>query len=54
MRTIALCLLAALSFARTTSAQSRPVTIDDVLALKAVAAPTLSPDGAAVLFTIRQ
>lgn len=54
MRTIALCLLAALSLARTTSAQTRPVTIDDVLALKAVAAPTLSPDGAAVLFTVRE
>ena len=33
--------------------QTRPVTIDDVLDLKAVAAPALSPDGTAVLFTVR-
>ena len=54
MRAVALCLFAALSFARTTSAQNRPVTIDDVLGLKTVGAPTLAPDGSAVLFTIRQ
>ena len=33
--------------------QTRPVTIDDVLDLKAVASPALSPDGRAVLFTVR-
>ena len=54
MRAFALCLVAVVSFARTSPAQTRPVTIDDVLGLKAVAAPTLSPDGAAVLFTVRQ
>jgi dipeptidyl aminopeptidase/acylaminoacyl peptidase len=33
--------------------QTRPVTVDDVLDLKAVASPALSPDGRAVLFTVR-
>src|SRR5687768_229741 len=36
------------------SAQKRPVTIDDVLHLKAVGAPAVSPDGTSVLYTIRQ
>lgn len=36
-----------------TFAQTRPVTFEDVLAVKAVAAPAISPDGAAVLFTVR-
>ena len=35
------------------STQVRPVTIDDVLGIRAVGAPTLSPDGAAVLFMVR-
>ena len=41
------------------AAQTRPVTIDDVLDLKAVGAafnggaPAMSPDGSAVLFTVR-
>ena len=34
-------------------AQTRPVTIDDVLDLKAAGAPAISPDGTAVLFTVR-
>ncbi len=54
MRTITLCLVAAVSLAGTASAQTRPVSIDDVLALKAVAAPTIAPDGSAVLYTVRQ
>jgi dipeptidyl aminopeptidase/acylaminoacyl peptidase len=33
--------------------QTRPVTVDDVLDLKAVASPVVSPDGTAVLFTVR-
>ena len=33
--------------------QTRPVTVDDVLDLKAVATPALSPDGKVVLFTVR-
>lgn len=46
--------LAVVLTAAVTSAQTRPVTVDDVLALKAVAAPAISPDGRAVLFTVRQ
>ena len=34
-------------------AQTRPVTIDDVLDLKAAGGPAISPDGTAVLFTVR-
>jgi dipeptidyl aminopeptidase/acylaminoacyl peptidase len=32
---------------------SRPVTIDDILDLKAVASPAVSPDGTLVLYTVR-
>src|SRR5262245_52647953 len=35
-------------------AQKHAVTIDDVMQLKAVAAPAVSPDGTEVVFTIRQ
>ena len=35
-------------------AQKRAVTIDDVLHLKAVGAPAVSPDGTSVVYTIRQ
>ncbi len=35
-------------------AQKRPVSIDDILDLKAVGAPTVSPDGTQVLYTVRQ
>lgn len=34
--------------------QTRPVTIDDILALKAVGAAMVSPDGTHVLYTVRQ
>jgi dipeptidyl aminopeptidase/acylaminoacyl peptidase len=34
-------------------AQLRPVTVDDVLDLKVVAAPAISPDGRQVLYTVR-
>lgn len=54
MRTVALSLLAVVSLAGRAPAQTRAVTIDDVLGLKTVAAPTLSPDGTAVLFAVRQ
>jgi dipeptidyl aminopeptidase/acylaminoacyl peptidase len=36
------------------AAQSRPVTIDDVLDLKVVGSPAVSPDGSRVLYTVRQ
>ena len=32
----------------------RPATFDDVMKVKAVASPTLSPDGTTVLYTVRQ
>ena len=35
-------------------AQTRPVTIDDILHLKAVGSPAVSPDGTSVLYTVRQ
>jgi dipeptidyl aminopeptidase/acylaminoacyl peptidase len=34
-------------------AQTRPVTIDDVLGMKAVGSPAVSPDGTQVLYTVR-
>ena len=34
-------------------AQQRPVTIDDILGLKAVGSPVVSPDGTQVLYTVR-
>lgn len=36
------------------SQQQRPATIDDILSLKVVGSPTISPDGAQVLYTVRQ
>jgi dipeptidyl aminopeptidase/acylaminoacyl peptidase len=53
MRFVTCCLLAALWLPSTAAGQTRPVTLDDVLGLKAVAAPAISPDGTTVLFTIR-
>jgi dipeptidyl aminopeptidase/acylaminoacyl peptidase len=35
-------------------AQTRAVTIDDILAVKAVGSATISPDGSQVLYTVRQ
>jgi dipeptidyl aminopeptidase/acylaminoacyl peptidase len=35
-------------------AQTRPVTIDDVLSMKAIGSPVVSPDGSFVLYTVRQ
>lgn len=37
----------------TASARTRPVTVDDVLSLKAVGAPSVSPDGTQVIYTVR-
>jgi dipeptidyl aminopeptidase/acylaminoacyl peptidase len=53
MRIPALCLVAVFS-AGPVAAQTRPVTVDDVLGLKAVQAPAIAPDGRAVLFVVRQ
>jgi Tol biopolymer transport system component len=36
------------------TAQKRPVTVDDVLGMKAVGAPMVSPDGTRVIYTVRQ
>lgn len=49
-------LVAVVCLAGTTpaGAQTRPVTTEDVLAVRMPAAPVLSPDGTAVLFTVRQ
>src|SRR5687767_13726377 len=41
------------SAAQDTNASKRPVTIDDVLAIKAVGAPAVSPDGTHVIYTVR-
>jgi dipeptidyl aminopeptidase/acylaminoacyl peptidase len=51
---VALVLLVAAVASESVLAQPRAVTIDDVLDLKAVAAAAISPDGSAVLFTVRQ
>ncbi|MGE3277901.1 MAG: prolyl oligopeptidase family serine peptidase [Vicinamibacterales bacterium] len=51
------CRLLTVAFLLTAPAlaqQPRPVTIDDVMALKAVGAPEISPDGRRVLYTVRQ
>ena len=47
--TLSLALLAAVS----ASAQTRPVTFDDVMDIRVVEAPAIAPDGTAVLFTVR-
>ncbi len=47
--TIALLIQAQVSLA----ADSRPLSVDDLFALKSVGSPVLSPDGAVVAFTVR-
>ena len=42
-----------LAVAPAAAAQTRPVTVDDVLDLKAVSSPVVSPDGSRVLYTVR-
>jgi Tol biopolymer transport system component len=46
--------VAVLACALPAYAQTRPVTIDDILNLKAVGSPAVSPDGTQVLYTVRQ
>ena len=40
--------------AASAAAQKQPVSVDDILALKAVGSPAVSPDGTQVLYTVRQ
>jgi dipeptidyl aminopeptidase/acylaminoacyl peptidase len=51
-----ICTLAALTMlvAASAAAQKQPVSVDDILALKAVGSPAVSPDGTQVLYTVRQ
>ena len=53
MKTIFAAAACVLLMAPNALAQQRPVTIDDVLALKAVGSPAVSPDGTQVLYTVR-
>ncbi len=54
MRKILTAATVMLGVAGLAGAQSRPVTIDDVLDLKAVGSPAVSPDGSRVLYTVRR
>ena len=54
MRRLLTAAVFALLAALPVAAQKRPVTVDDVLGMKAVGAPMVSPDGTQVLFTVRQ
>ena len=54
MNRIVLAGIAGLLAAASLHAQTRPVTIDDVLGLKAVGSAVVSPDGTQVLYTVRQ
>ncbi len=54
MRMILATAIVALGVAVPAGAQTRPVTIDDVLDLKVVGSPAVSPDGRHVLYTVRQ
>lgn len=53
MRYVLLAGALVLAYAVSAPAQTRPVTIDDVMAMKAVSAPTVSPDGTQVLYAVR-
>jgi len=46
--------LLTLSIALPAAAQKRPVTVDDVLGMKGVGTPMVSPDGTRVVYTVRQ
>lgn len=49
-----LLVLVAAAVADVRSQPTRPVTFDDVMQVKSVGAPVISPDGSRVLFTVRQ
>jgi dipeptidyl aminopeptidase/acylaminoacyl peptidase len=54
MKTVfASVLVAALGAATPALAQKQPVTIDDILKMKTVASPIVSPDGTQVIYTVR-
>ena len=36
------------------AADRRPMTFDDIMAMRAVGSPEIAPDGSAVLYTVRQ
>jgi dipeptidyl aminopeptidase/acylaminoacyl peptidase len=46
--------LVALAAAGATAADKRPVTFDDIMSTRAVGSAEISPDGSAVLYTVRQ
>jgi dipeptidyl aminopeptidase/acylaminoacyl peptidase len=50
----ALLVVIMIATAASVAAQKRPVTIDDVLKLRAVGSTVVSPDGSQVLYTVRQ
>jgi dipeptidyl aminopeptidase/acylaminoacyl peptidase len=50
----ALTAVAVMLMAASVAAQKRPVTIDDVMQLKNVGSPLVSPDGTQILYTVRQ
>jgi dipeptidyl aminopeptidase/acylaminoacyl peptidase len=54
LRRAALTLLALVVLHSLAFAQQRPVTIDDVMKLKSVSSPVVSPDGGQVLYAVRQ
>ncbi|HXG87605.1 MAG TPA: hypothetical protein VNJ02_04645 [Vicinamibacterales bacterium] len=54
MKTIMSVIVLLLTGTLSALAQTRPVTVDDVLGLKTVSSPAVSPDGSQVLYTVRQ
>src|SRR3954470_2239333 len=54
MRPLRLALAAALAFTSFASAQQTSPTIDDLISLKRVGSPEISPDGKLVAYTIRE
>ena len=52
-RTLVAAILVVMSLG-TASAQKRPATFDDVMKMKTVGSPAVSPDGTDVLYTVRQ
>lgn len=53
MRHAVIAVVLVFVYAQAVDAQKRPATIDDVMAMKAVGSPAVSPDGTQVLYTVR-